>query len=103
MHHVIDASVTTPVVEQMNPVPSRSSALATRQIIENDVLASASQQQRAPASVTEVIAEPRRSAPVTSLDDLAGIEPIAEALIKTRMAGEKIECSLPTLIRLLAC
>jgi hypothetical protein len=39
------------------------------------------------ASITEVIAEPRRSAPVTSLCDLIGIEPIAEVLIKT-LAGK---------------
>jgi hypothetical protein len=86
-HHAIDAAVTKPVVEQLDPVPSPSSDLAIRQNAENDVLASASRQQPAPASATEIIAGPRRSAPVTSLDDLAGIEPIAEALIKT-LAGK---------------
>jgi hypothetical protein len=44
-------------------------------------------QQFAPASVTPVIAERRRLASATSLDDLHGIEPIAEALIKT-LAGK---------------
>lgn len=42
-----------------------------------------SQPQPASASFTEVVADPRRSAPVTGLDDLIGIAPIAEALIKT--------------------
>ena len=41
----------------------------------------------AETTFTEVVAAPRRSAPVTSLDDLIGIAPIAEALIKT-LAGK---------------
>jgi hypothetical protein len=41
----------------------------------------------APTQSAEVVAEPQRVAPVTSLDDLVGIEPIAEALIKT-LAGK---------------
>jgi hypothetical protein len=53
----------------------------------NNVPPPAPVQQSAPASFTEVIEEPRRSAPVTSLDDLIGIAPIAEALIKT-LAGK---------------
>ena len=86
-HHAIDASVMKQIVEQLDPVLPPHSNLAIRQNVESDVIPSASQHQRAPASVTEIIAEPRRSAPVTSLDDLAGIEPIAEALIKT-LAGK---------------
>ena len=67
-------------------LPSASDP-AIRQTVDNDVPFSAAHQQFAPASVTQVIAEPRRSASVTSLDDLLGIEPIAEALIKT-LAGK---------------
>jgi hypothetical protein len=52
-----------------------------------DVSFSAAGQQLAPASVTQVISEPRRLTSTTSLDDLLGIEPIAEALIKT-LAGK---------------
>ena len=58
-----------------------------RQPVDNDVSFSAARQQFAPASVTQVIAEPRRLTSATSLDDLQGIEPIAEALIKT-LAGK---------------
>jgi len=60
---------------------------AVRQTVDNDVSFSAARQQFAPASVTEVITEPRRLTSATSLDDLLGIEPIAEALIKT-LAGK---------------
>lgn len=63
-------AATKEVVEQQDPTP-----------------APASYPQPAPASYTEVVAEPRRSAPVTTLDDLIGIAPIAEALIKT-LAGK---------------
>jgi hypothetical protein len=85
--HASDAAVTKAVVEQLDPVLAPTSDLAIRQTVDNDVPPSASDQQPAPASVAEVIAEPRRSASVTSLDDLIGIEPIAEALIKT-LAGK---------------
>jgi hypothetical protein len=74
-------------VEQLDPLLPPASGLAIPQTVDNDVPPSVSHQQPAPASVTEVIAEPRRFAPVTSLDDLIGIEPIAEALIKT-LAGK---------------
>jgi hypothetical protein len=60
---------------------------AIRQPVDNDVSFSAARQQFAPASVTRVITEPRRLTSATSLDDLLGIEPIAEALIKT-LAGK---------------
>jgi hypothetical protein len=85
--HTSDAAVTKAVVEQLDPVLPPASDLAIRQTVDNDVTPSASHQQTVSASVTEVIAEPRRSATVTSLDDLIGIEPIAEALIKT-LAGK---------------
>ncbi|CAE6961103.1 hypothetical protein [Paraburkholderia domus] len=84
--HVSDAAVTKAVEQQVSELPSASD-LAIRQPVDNDVPSSASHQQPATTPVTEVIAEPRRSAPVTSLDDLIGIEPIAEALIKT-LAGK---------------
>jgi hypothetical protein len=87
VHHAGDAAVTKAVVEQLDPVRPPPSDLTIRQTVDDDVALSAIHQQPAPASVTEVIAEPRRSAPVTSLDDLIGIEPIAEALIKT-LAGK---------------
>ncbi|CAN7795884.1 hypothetical protein LJR034_004080 [Caballeronia sp. LjRoot34] len=53
----------------------------------NDVSFPAARQQLAPASVTQVIMEPHHLPSATSLDDLLGIAPIAEALIKT-LAGK---------------
>ncbi|OTP67848.1 hypothetical protein [Caballeronia sordidicola] len=58
-----------------------------RQPVDNDVLFSAAGQQYPSTSVTQIITEPRRLTSATSLDDLLGIEPIAEALIKT-LAGK---------------
>lgn len=81
------AVVMKALVEQQDPGLLQASDLATRQTVDSDFRPSASHQQPAPASITEVIAEPRRSGPVTSLGDLIGIEPIAEALIKT-LAGK---------------
>jgi hypothetical protein len=60
---------------------------ANRQAVDKDILFPTVGQEFAPASVTPVIAEPRRLASATSLDDLHGIGPIAEALIKT-LAGK---------------
>jgi hypothetical protein len=85
--HPSGSVVTKAVVEQQDPGLPHASDLAIRQTVDSDFPPSASHQQPAPASITEVIAEPRRSAPVTSLGDLIGIEPIAEALIKT-LAGK---------------
>jgi hypothetical protein len=85
--HANGTAVTKAAVEQQDPVFPPASDLAVRQTVDNDVPSSVSRPQPASASVTEIIAEPRRSAPVTSLDDLIGIEPIAEALIKT-LAGK---------------
>ena len=86
--HVGAAAATKAVVEQQDPELPHASDLAIRQTVGgDDVPPPASHQQPTKAPVTEVIAEPRRSAPVTSLSDLIGIEPIAEALIKT-LAGK---------------
>src|ERR1700676_5441104 len=60
---------------------------ANRQPVDKDISFPTVGQQFAPAFVTPVIAEPRRLTSATSLDDLHGIEPIAEALIKT-LAGK---------------
>jgi hypothetical protein len=67
-------------------VPSAADP-AIPQTVDNDVSFSAARQQFAPAHVTQVITEPRSLTRATSLDDLLGIEPIAEALIKT-LAGK---------------
>ncbi|MFM0260392.1 hypothetical protein PQR42_44590 [Paraburkholderia sediminicola] len=85
--HTSAAAVTKAIVEQQDSGLPPASDLAIRQTVDNDIPPSASHQQPPTAPVTEVVAEPRRSAPVTSLDDLTGIEPIAEALIKT-LAGK---------------
>jgi hypothetical protein len=60
---------------------------ASRQPVDTGVSFSAARQQFAPAAVTQGIAEPRRLTSATSLDDLHGVAPIAEALIKT-LAGK---------------
>ncbi|CAD6559398.1 hypothetical protein [Paraburkholderia metrosideri] len=80
-------AVTKEAVEQQEPAPAPAADLALRQPADKDVPTPASHQQPAPTPFTEFVAEPRRSASVTSLDDLIGIEPIAEALIKT-LAGK---------------
>ena len=80
-------AATKQVVDQQKTTPASASDLAIRQPADSEVPTPASHPQPVPASFTEVIAEPRRSAPVTSLDDLVGIAPIAEALIKT-LAGK---------------
>ncbi|SIO72698.1 hypothetical protein SAMN05444172_9173 [Burkholderia sp. GAS332] len=85
--HVSDAAVMKAAVEQQDSKLPSASDLAIRQPVDTEVPPSASHQQPAMSPVTEVVAEPRHSAPVTSLDDLTGIEPIAEALIKT-LAGK---------------
>jgi hypothetical protein len=77
---------TKAVMGQRDQAPSSAVDPAIRQPVDTGVSFSAVRQQFAPASVTPVIAEPRRLTSATSLDDLRGIEPIAEALIKT-LAG----------------
>jgi hypothetical protein len=87
--HANGTPVTKAAVEQPDSVFPPASVLAVRQSADGDVPTPASHQPPVPADATftEVVAEPRRSAPVTSLDDLIGIAPIAEALIKT-LAGK---------------
>ena len=85
--HMSVAAETKAVVDQQDALLPSAADPDVRQAVDREVLSSASHPQPALASVTEVIAEPRRYASVTSLDDLIGIEPIAEALIKT-LAGK---------------
>ena len=81
------AAETNVVTGQEDQTSPSAADPAIRQTIDNDVSFSAARQQFAPASVTQVISEPRRLTSATSLDDLQGIEPIAKALIKT-LAGK---------------
>jgi len=77
---------TNAVMGQEDQAVPAAAEPAIAQSVDNDVSFSAACQQLAPASLTQVT-EPRRLTSVTSLDDLLGIEPIAEALIKT-LAGK---------------
>jgi hypothetical protein len=81
------AAETNSVMGQRDQAVMSAADPAIRQPVDNDVSFSTARQQFAPASVTQVITEPRRLTSATSLDDLQGIEPIAEALIKT-LAGK---------------
>jgi hypothetical protein len=81
------AAETNVVTGQLDQTAPSAADPAIRQTVDNDVSFSAARQQSAPASVMQVITEPRRLTSATSLDDLQGIEPIAEALIKT-LAGK---------------
>jgi hypothetical protein len=60
---------------------------AIEEFVSNDVPYFAIRQRSAPATSMQATAEPRSRTSATSLDDLQGIEPIAEALIKT-LAGK---------------
>jgi len=82
----VAAETNAVMVQRDQAVPSAADP-AIWQPVENDVSFSAARQQFVPASVTQVITEPRRLTSATSLDDLLGIEPIAEALLKT-LAGK---------------
>ena len=82
-----DAAETNLVTGHLDQAAPSAVEPAVRQTVDNDVSFSAARQQFAPASVTEVITEPRRLTSATCLDNLLGIEPIAEALIKT-LAGK---------------
>jgi len=82
-----DAAEPNLVTGQLDQAAPSAVEPAVRQTVDNDVSFSAARQQLAPAPVTQVITEPRRLTSATSLDDLLGIEPIAEALIKT-LAGK---------------
>jgi hypothetical protein len=81
------AAETNVVTGQLDQTAPSAADPAIRQTVDNDVSFSAARQQSAPASVMQVITEPRRLTSATSLDDLQGIDPIAEALIKT-LAGK---------------
>jgi len=81
------AAETKAVMGQQDQALSSAADPAIRQPVDNEVSFSAARQQFSPACVTQVITEPRRLTSATSLDDLHGIEPIAEALIKT-LAGK---------------
>jgi hypothetical protein len=92
--HVDDTGVSTglaietnAVIGQQDQALSSAPEPAIRQPVDNDVSFSAARQQFAPAIAQQAITEPRRVTSATSLDDLQGIEPIAEALIKT-LAGK---------------
>nr|WP_158936882.1 hypothetical protein [Burkholderia sp. S171] len=79
-----EANVVTGQLDQA--VPSAAEPVI-HQAVDNDVPHSAVRQRLAPASSTQVATEARNQTSATSLDDLQGIEPIAEALIKT-LAGK---------------
>ena len=81
------ATETNVVTRQLDLAVPSAADLMIRQPVDIDVSLSAARRQLAPAPVTEVTTEPRRLTSATSLDDLQGIEPIAEALIKT-LAGK---------------
>ena len=81
------AAGTNAVTGQLDQAVPSAADPAIRQPVDDDVLFSAAGQQYPSPSVTQVITEPRRLTSATSLDDLLGIEPIAEALIKT-LAGK---------------
>jgi hypothetical protein len=78
---------TNAVIGQPDQALPLASELAIRQPADNGVSFSAVRQQFAPAIAQQPITEPRRVTSATNLDDLQGIEPIAEALIKT-LAGK---------------
>jgi hypothetical protein len=87
--HASGTPVTKAAVAQPDPAFPPASDPAVRQPVDDAVPPPASHQPPVPADATftGVVAAPRRPAPVTSLDDLIGITPIAEALIKT-LAGK---------------
>src|SRR6202166_4282404 len=81
------AAETNAGMGQQNQALTFAAEPANRQPVDKDISFPTVGQQFAPAAVTQGIAEPRRLTSATSLDDLQGIEPIAEALIKT-LAGK---------------
>jgi hypothetical protein len=81
------AAETNSVIGQQDQAVPSTGESAIRQPVDSNVSFSVVRQQIAPASITQVITEPRRLTSATSLDNLQGIEPIAEALIKT-LAGK---------------
>ena len=81
------AAETNSVIRQQDQAVPSTGESAIRQPVDSNVSFSVVRQQIAPSSITQVITEPHRLTSATSLDDLLGIEPIAEALIKT-LAGK---------------
>jgi hypothetical protein len=81
------ATETNAVIGQQDQALPFASEPAIRQPADSGVSFSAVRQQFAPAIAPQAMTEPRRVTSATSLDDLQGIEPIAEALIKT-LAGK---------------
>jgi hypothetical protein len=94
LHDTDGASDPTRVAAETNAIEDKQDqalAFATepanRQPADQDISFPTFGQQFAPASVTPVVAEPRRPTSAASLDNLHGIEPITEAPIKT-LAGK---------------
>jgi len=81
------AAETKAVTGQLDQAVSTTAETAIPQPVAKDVSFSAAHHRATPAPVTQVIMEPHRLASATSLDDFQGIEPIAEALLKT-LAGK---------------
>jgi hypothetical protein len=86
--NLTDLAAQTPaIIEQQDQAVPFTEDPSTRKPAHNDLSLPATHQQLSPASATQVIMEPRSLTSATSLDDLIGIAPIAEALIKT-LAGK---------------
>jgi len=81
------AAQTHAVIGQQDQALPSTDDPSIRKSAHNEVSFPAAPQQLAPASGTQVIIEPSALTSATSLDDLLGIAPIAEALIKT-LAGK---------------
>ncbi|QIN68056.1 hypothetical protein SBC1_81030 (plasmid) [Caballeronia sp. SBC1] len=81
------AAQTHAVIEQQAEALPSTDGASIRKPAHNDVSFPAARQQLEPAFGTQVIMEPPSLTSATSLDDLLGIAPIAEALIKT-LAGK---------------
>jgi len=81
------AAKTSAVVAQQDQALPLVAEPAIRQSAENDVPYFVDHQRSTPAPSTQVVTEPQGQTSATSLSDLHGIGPIAEALIKT-LAGK---------------
>lgn len=80
-------TATKEVTAHQEPFAPPAADLSVVPPVQNDAPMPVDLVHPTPAIAKEVLGEPRRSAVVTSLDDLIGIAPIAEALIKT-LAGK---------------
>jgi hypothetical protein len=81
------ASETNAVVKHQDQAVLSVGELVIPQPVDNELSSSPVREQVVQAPVTPSISERYRLSPATSLDDLLGIEPIVEALIKT-LAGK---------------